>query len=262
MLHDNKDLPMVKFVESTPLFTLNNLRLRYTMSSRSINSLLYRLRQQGRVEAIAPGVYRGRLSAIPLDRYQVPDKLRADAVIGFHSALEYHGVANQVFRTIYYTSSGPRRDVVHEGITYHRVAPPRRLLQTNQTHIQTQTDRNGTRVASRERAFIDCLLLLSYSGGVGELDDSLPLFPSFNFEQAVDYLSILGRPWLYARLGYLLTRHAERLFFDARWQKTFQARMPKGVAYLEDKRRGCRWVREWNIMVPPNLMSPGSDQHS
>ena len=36
------------------------------------------------------------------------------------------------------------------------------------------------------------------------------MFPSFDFEAALAYLKLLRRPWLYARLGFLLDRHAEK----------------------------------------------------
>jgi hypothetical protein len=64
---------------------------------------------------------------VPLNRHLVPAALREDAVVALHSALEWHGVANQVFQTVYYFSTSPRKDVTFDNVTYHRVAPPRAL---------------------------------------------------------------------------------------------------------------------------------------
>lgn len=117
---------LTRHAETTPLFTLDELRELYghRSSDRSIRNVLYRLRRQGRVRMLASGVYSGTLSNLPLDRYSVPEKLRPDAVVAFHSALEFHGVANQVFQTVYYLSIRPRRNVTYQGVTYRRVAPP------------------------------------------------------------------------------------------------------------------------------------------
>jgi hypothetical protein len=68
-------------------------------------------------------------------------------------------------------------------------------------------------VTDRERSFVDCLLFLDYSGGAEELDKSLAMFPSFNFDAALGYLKLLGKPWLYSRLGFLLDRHSDKMFF-------------------------------------------------
>lgn len=224
-----------------------------SMDSAMLSTVLYRLKRQGRVLSLCPGVYRGALSQLPLNRFAVPSRLRDDAVIAFHSALEYVGLANQTFRTTYYLSARPHRDVLFEKQTYHRVAPPRRLPKAIQMEMQVELASDGIRVTGRERALVDCLLQLEYSGGVTELDQSLAMFPSFDFARALDYLKVLRRPWLYARVGFLLDRQADRLFFSGKWRDEFLRRKPRGVVYLEKKTPGLKWVPLWNLMVPPEL---------
>jgi hypothetical protein len=71
-------------------------------------------------------------------------------------------------------------------------------------------------LTGRERSFVDCLFFLDYSGGVEELDKSLAMFPSFDFEAALAYLKLLRSPWLYSRLGFLLDRLETNSFFVER----------------------------------------------
>jgi predicted transcriptional regulator of viral defense system len=247
--------PLARYAETTPLFTLDELREVYgpAADSAMLSTVLYRLKRQGRVLSLCPGVYRGALSQIPLNRFSVPSRLREDAVIAFHSALEHEGLANQTFRTTYYLSTRPHRDVVFEQQTYHRVAPPRRLVKAKRLEMQVELAGGNIRVTGRERALVDCLLHLEYSGGVAELDQSLSMFPSFDFEKALDYLKLLKRPWLYARVGFLLDRQADRLFFSGKWRDEFLRRKPRGVVYLEKKTPRLKWVPLWNLMVPPEL---------
>jgi predicted transcriptional regulator of viral defense system len=248
-------IPLVHYAETTPLFTLGDLRRRYGRKGGDpwMYAVISNLKRERRIRTVCPGVYAGALSQVPLNRYAVPGKLREDAVIAFHSALEFHGVANQVFETVYYLSQRPSREVKYEQVTYHRVTPPKRLVQAGQADFQVDTHSGGIRVAGRERALVDCLHSLEYSGGVDELDRCLAMFPSFDFEAAFKYLRLLRRPWLFARVGYLLDRHAEKLFFGGKWRDAFLRRVPRGVVYLERKRPGCRWVATWNLMVPPGL---------
>lgn len=247
--------PLVQYAETSPLFTLADLRRRYGHRTNDawIYAVLSNLKHERRVRALCPGVYAGTLSQVPLNRYAVPSKLREDAITAFHSALEFHGVTNQAFGTVYYLSQRPHRDVAYEQVTYHRVAPPRRLVEAGQADFQVETHAGGIRVAGRERSLVDCLHSLEYSGGVEELDHCLAMFPSFDFEAAFKYLRLLRRPWLFARVGYLLDRHTEKLFFTGKWRDAFLRRVPRGVVYLERKRPGCRWVSTWNLMVPPSL---------
>jgi len=254
--------PLVQYAETSPLFTLTDLRRRYGHKTNDawIYAVLSNLKRERRVRAVCPGVYAGVLSQVPVNRYAVPSRLREDAVIAFHSALEFQGVANQAFQTLYYLSLRPRRDVTFEQVTYHRVAPARRLVQARGLDFQVETHAGGIRVTGRERSLVDCLHSLEYSGGVGELDRCLAMFPSFDFEAAFKYLRLLRRPWLFARLGFLLDRRAEKLFFTGKWRDCFLRRVPRGVAYLERKRPGCRWVAVWNLMVPPGIAESAKEE--
>lgn len=260
-----QSLSLVRYMEATPLFTVQELKDLYGKSSsdRTILNLLHRLKKQGRVQAVARGVYGGALASTPLNRYAVPRHIREDAVVACHSALEFHGVANQVFQTVYYFSEQHRRDVVFSGVVYHRVAPPRLLRHSGKPGLQVEQAADQVKVTSRERSFADCLLFQEFGGGPEELDKCLAMFPSFDFGFALEYLKVLRRPWLYARVGYLLDRHADRLYFIGKHRDAFLARRPRGVAYLERKRPGLRWIETWNLMVPEILLpSPGQGARS
>lgn len=74
-----------------------------------------------------------------------------------------------------------------------------------------------------------------YSGGVDELDKSLAAFPCFDFEAALAYLKLLGQPWLYARLGFFLDRHADKLFFRGKIRDQFLRKLSRGVVYRPSK---------------------------
>jgi predicted transcriptional regulator of viral defense system len=248
-------LPFTQFAQSAPLFTLEEARELYKKDrgNRSLLNLLQRLKKQGRVRQIANGVYAGVFAATPLNRYRVPSALRTDAVVALHSALEFHGLANQTFQTVYYFSARLRRDVIFDGVTYHGVVPPRPLLLPSQHLFQAEQGAEHVLVTGRERSFVDCLLFPDYSGGLEELDKSLAMFPTFDFEAALAYLKLLRSPWLYSRLGFFLDRHADKLFFRGKARDRFLQKLPRGVAYLGDKRPGQRWVPTWKVMVPETL---------
>jgi predicted transcriptional regulator of viral defense system len=246
---------LTQYVQSSPVFTLDELRERYGKKgqNRSLRNMLYRLKRQGRVRQLTKEVYAGALTTAAANRYSVPRKLREDAVVGCHSALEFHGAANQVFQTVYYFSTRARKDVVFDGVTYHCVTPPRQLVRARALDFQVESSRDDVHVTGRERSIADCLMFFEYSGGAEELDRSLAMFPSFDFEAALKYLKLLRMPWLYARLGFLLDRNAEKLFFRGKPRDLFLRKLPKGVAYMGRKRPGDRWVPTWHLMVPEPL---------
>ena len=133
-------LPFTQFAQSSPLFALDEARTLYKKDeqNRSLLNSLHRLKKQGRVRQLANGVYVGAFSALPLNRYRVPAALRYDAVVALHSALEFHGLANQTFQTVYFFSRRLRKDVVFDGVTYHSVVQPRPMLLTSHRFFQTE----------------------------------------------------------------------------------------------------------------------------
>src|SRR5260370_9444783 len=101
---------LTQFAQSSPLFTLEELGDRYGKKgpNRSVRNMLYRLKRQGRVRQLTKGIYAGALATASVNRYSVPGKLRKDAVVAFHSPLEFHVLPNQVFQTVYSLSVRPR----------------------------------------------------------------------------------------------------------------------------------------------------------
>src|SRR5258708_10471062 len=238
-------LPFTQFAQSAPLFTVDEARQLYKKDerNRSLLNLLHRLKKQNRVRQLANGVYAGTFATTPLNRYRVPSALRDDAVVALHSALEFHGVANQTFQTVYYFSARLRKNVVFDGVTYQSVVPPRPLALPAHRLLQTERGADNVLVTGRERSFVDCLLYLDYSGGLEELDKSLAMFPSFDFDAALHYLKLLHSPWLYSRLGFLLDRHADKLFFRGTVRDRFLRKLPRAVVYLADHLLGPRSLR-------------------
>src|SRR5258708_31317029 len=250
-------LPFTQFAQSAPLFALEEPSKRYTKDdrTRSLLNLLHRLKKQGRVRKIASGPYVGALFAVPLDGYRVQGALRDDAVVALHSALEFPGVANQAFQTVYYFSARLRKNVVFDGVTYQSVVPPRPLALPAHRLLQTERGADNVLVTGRERSFVDCLLYLDYSGGLEELDKSLAMFPSFDFDAALHYLRLLHSPWLYSRLGFLLDRHADKLFFRGTVRDRFLRKLPRAVLYLPDKLRHQPRVPLSKLIIP-QMFSP------
>src|SRR5260370_41132222 len=151
-------VPFTQYAQYTPLFTVREARERYgkDMHSRSLPNQLHRLKPQGRVRFFANGVYAGALAAAPPNRYLAPRALRDDAVVALHSALELHGVANQVFQTVYYFSAGARKDVVFDHVTYDRVAFPRALATTSHRLFQTELGAPHILATGRDPSLVDC----------------------------------------------------------------------------------------------------------
>ncbi|MYG26580.1 MAG: hypothetical protein F4213_11235, partial [Boseongicola sp. SB0677_bin_26] len=86
------------FVEANPVFSADEFAeaIDHVFEWRVVLALLHRLAASGRIRESAPEVYVVARNRAPQDPFAVHDcilasKLRADGVLGYHTALELHG---------------------------------------------------------------------------------------------------------------------------------------------------------------------------
>lgn len=113
--------------------------------------------RQGLFASIPPG---SDPKTYPLDPYLIATHLVEDAVIGYHTAVAFHGIAySTTYRFIYLTQHKPQ--ILHfRNETYQSVSFPSALIAKNQQTIYTRVeDVKGMdpRVTSVERTLVDVL---------------------------------------------------------------------------------------------------------
>ena len=96
---------------------------------------------------------------IEANRYEVASSLTPTAYVAYHSALEFYGMANQVFNTMYVASESRFNSFEFDGLSY--------IYAKSQTDIGIETPimSYGIRVTSLERTVIDCIDRIDRCGG-------------------------------------------------------------------------------------------------
>ena len=107
------------------------------------------------------------VSGYPLTtKFEIATKIADDAYVCYHSALEYFGVANQVFNTVTVGSRKRFNNFTFDDIDYIR-KPAKHEVQI--MNIVTA----AVRVTSLERAVIDCFDDIDAGGGIDEILNAL-----------------------------------------------------------------------------------------
>jgi predicted transcriptional regulator of viral defense system len=94
-------------------------------------------------------------------QYAIASRAAPDAYVAYHSAFEYHGLANQVYYDVFVATQSRFREFEHDGITYRRVQSP------YEDGIEAKAD--GVRVTDLERTVVDGIGNFEKSGGLEEL---------------------------------------------------------------------------------------------
>lgn len=182
------------------------------------------------------------------DKYLIASKLLKTGIIGYHSALELHGVSYSNYNTVYVITRNYFRSFEFQETKYQAISGV-----ANFGIEMKQREGIKIPVTDRERTIIEGIDKLQYTGGLEEYFKSIELFPSINFDHFLLYLDKFNKKILYAKVGFLLSYYKQRWGFPIEYKKKFKSFLGKRVNYLSDKKEKTELVPEWKLMVPIRL---------
>ena len=235
----------------------------YSRNGRSQESLLsYHLRK-GHLLRVRRGLYAvvppgSDPESCPVDPYLVAGKLTEDAVLAYHTALEFHGKAYSVFKRYYLQSQKSVRHTTFRSHRFQTIPFPQALRNKRKEHFATKTvDRSGVeiRVASLERTLVDVLDRPDLGGGWEEVWRCLESVEFFDLDKILEYVLLLDNATTAAKVGYFIDQHRQDLMVDNHHLDRLKKLRPKQPHYLERNSRGKgKLVSEWNLVVPNYLI--------
>ena len=90
------------------------------------------------------------------------------------------------------------------------------------------------------------------AGGIDEVWRSLLSVPALDPGPLLEYVELLEKRTLAARVGFFLDCRRDELVVPKATLDRLRARIPRSPVYLDRSRRG-RLVRRWRLVVPPDL---------
>ena len=256
------------FLSQHDVFTVEELALflskEGTGNPNTRKALLTYYRKQGRVLPIRRGLYAvvpfgSSPDSSPVDIYLLAAKMAPDAVLGYHTALEFHGKAYSVYNRLHYLSTRRSLPVKFRSFEIRRVSVPQSLRVKGQEMFGVvRHKRSGSelRVTSLERTLVDVLDRPDLAGSWEEIWRSLESVEFFDIEQIVEYVLLLENATTAAKVGFFLGQHKEPLMVDDVHLQPLRKLRPRQPHYLmRGKRKGGRWVKEWNLMVPDKILN-------
>ncbi|MFZ0449021.1 MAG: hypothetical protein WAL98_07235, partial [Desulfatiglandaceae bacterium] len=201
----------------------------------------------------------GDPTSSPVDPYLVAAKMNPDAVLAYHSALEFHGKAYSVHTRLHYVSESKSMPLTFRGHEFIRApVPPALRAKGEEMFGVTRCNRAGVhlRVTSLERTLVDVLDRPDLSGSWEEIWRSLESVEFFDLDQVITYVLLLENATTAAKVGFFLDQHKEALMVEDVHLEPLRGMRPRQPHYfVRGKRENCRWVREWNLMIPVDILT-------
>ena len=208
------------FLSAHPVFTRAEFAAAFghPASAANVTSLLRHHLRAGNIKRVSREVF----AAVPahlaaermvIDRFAAASKLRSDGVLGFHSALELHGIAYSEFNEVQLISAGRTERVDLPFGACRFVTPPKALAAAGKADYLTMTmDRQGVavRVTAVERTVVDVLHRPELAGGAEEVLKSLDLVRYLDPAKVADYVELLDNRSLASVSGWWLEKRRSR----------------------------------------------------
>jgi len=168
--------------------------------------LLSRLEKRGWIERIEKGKYMviplgARKGEYTLNEFIIGSLLVNPSAIAYWSALNYHGLTEQIPTTVFVqtTSRKKKRELEIFGVRYRIV----KIKEGKFFGIERiWLDEFQVNVTDKEKTIVDCLDKPGLCGGVIEIAKALK-HGEFNFERLSEYAVKIGNSGVVRRLGYL-----------------------------------------------------------
>jgi predicted transcriptional regulator of viral defense system len=260
-------LKLASFFSRHPVFTVRELdgflAQRGTGNRRTRDRLLAYHQEQRHILRVRRGLYAvvppgGHPDTCPVDPYLLAARMTDDAVLGYHTALEFHGRAHSAFERLFYLSARRSLPAVFRSCQYRCVLFAKALRDRGQENFGVAlVERAGihVRVTSLERTLVDVLDRPDLGGGWEEVWRSLESVEFFDPDVVVRYAVLLGNATTAAKVGFFLDQHREALMLDDAHLEPLRERLPRSRHYLtRSTGRPGRLVAEWNLIVPVELL--------
>jgi predicted transcriptional regulator of viral defense system len=175
---------------------------------KSAKDMAYALKEKGWLERIAHGKYlilplaAGENAVYTAHEFVIASALVDPMYVGYWSALNHHGLTEQVPRTVYIVTTARAQEREIHGVTYRPVTV------TDQKFFGYQPTAVGSsqaNISSIEKTLVDCADHPEFCGGISELAKALQsaVDTQCSWDRVVECLRRVGNGAATKRLVYL-----------------------------------------------------------
>ena len=255
-----------EFLSKHPVFSVQEFdvfqRARGSKSSATRNTILARQEAKGRLVRVRRGLYAAMTVGMTpeeatVDPYLVASRVMPDAVLGYHTAAEFHGKAYSVFSDVQFLTSATSRPFTFRALHYRPVRVPKALRDRGADRYAVEVHkRSGLDVAvtSIERTAVDLLDRLDLAGGFEEVWRFLQAVGFLDLDVVLSFVDLLGNATTTAKVGYCLERFRDLLSIDEGTLKRLERGKPKSPQYVHrGGKTAHRLSSRWNLLVPETV---------
>ncbi len=250
-------MSLLPFLHQKLLFTPEDIA-RELGNPRSAATLLWRYQKQGYITQVRRGLYCVTNMATKqpeANKFQIASTITPTAHVAYHAAMEYHGLAHQVYYDVIVGSEQSFRAFDFDGSHY---APH---ISTIVLGIDNPVADSHVRVTNVERTLIDCIDRIDLCGGWEELVNCLRGVHYLREEQLMAVMTVYDKTALYKKTGFFFEQLG--LPVSADFIDLCRSYAKDSVMYLTSDSASDMFYSAWRLYAPHDLLTinnPNTDE--
>ena len=241
----------IEYLHLQKFFKLGDV-INLTGKKRSAQELLRNYAKRGLVIQIRRNLYSVTdfaSKATLANKFEIGTHISESSYISYHSALEYHGVAHQIFYDLYVSSDQRFNNFDFEDMHYI-------YCKSNISEgVEAPLVDSLVRVTNLERTIVDCLDRIDRAGGLEELIHSLAIITYLDEDKLLTCLAAYNKSFLYKKVGFILQLFQNPLKLSTDFISFCHRKGAVHVKYLTRAEESDVFYKEWNIYAPRNVLS-------
>lgn len=221
-----------------------------TGNMRSTQTLLLRYQQKGVISKIRRGLYcvNNLATCQPeANKFQIACAITPSSYIAYHAAMEYHGLAHQMYFNVDVGGEQPFNSFEFDSnqFRFHRIS--------THAYIDTPIADTRVRVTNIERTIVDCIDRIDLCGGWEELVNCLQSVQYIREEIILSIMKAYKKIALYKKVGFLF----EQLHLpgESSISSICHPFAKESVTYLTSDGDSDTFNAKWRLYFPHNLLT-------
>ncbi|MEA1994527.1 MAG: hypothetical protein U9N35_09095 [Euryarchaeota archaeon] len=220
------------------IFTPQNIRRFLKISQENTYRIIENMKDKDLIRGIERGKYVLTEIWNELDIYEIVPEIFKPSYIAFWSALHYHGMTEQVPRTVFLITTRRKR--------------PMRIQEQKVQYVTVKKEfffgyerYDKVVVSDKEKTVIDCLRHPEYSGGISHIYDAIS--DDLSTEKLINYCKKTNSSAIASRIGYILDKKG------VEFEKEELKKIISTYTMLDPKQEKSDLNTEWKLYVNRRL---------
>ena len=183
------------------------------------------------------------------NRFEIATAIQKEAFVGYHSALEFYGLGNQMYSEVHVLTPTQYAEQTIGELNYL-------FFKTNYFYGISVIEQNTTiRITELERTVVDCLDRLDVAGGIEEVFTALSAISYCDEEKILKHLNNYGKKFIYKKAGYFFSL-IKPSYLSERFYKVCKENISlRDDDIRENKRIKGKYINEWKLIVPDGIIN-------